>query len=118
MNLTVQQASHCQPPNAHVPIPITMASNVQVPAPNTSKQGVDRGLDRFQELEEKLAALKKRDTIVSLRPRPLAKEVYLEPFPAKYKQPSFTKYDGDSNPLDHIVQFESEFLRHNEKLMM
>lgn len=39
---------------------------------------------------------------------PLAKSIYNEVLPTKYKRPVFNKFYGDDNPQDHITIFELE----------
>ena len=35
--------------------------------------------------------------------RPLAEEIYDEVLPVKYKRPTFSKYNGEHNPWDHLA---------------
>lgn len=50
---------------------LAMASNTQILAPNNNQEGVDGSLDRLQYLEERLARMEKRHTIVGQGPKPL-----------------------------------------------
>lgn len=51
---------------------------------------------------------------------PLAKSIYNEVLPTKYKRPIFNKFYGDDNPQDHITIFELEcgIIVSNDKLKL
>lgn len=57
--LTAQKVPPCQPPNAHITTPLTVASNARVSAPNTTKQGASGDIDCVKQLEERLGAIEK-----------------------------------------------------------
>lgn len=59
-------------------------ASTQLPAPISNQQGADKGLDQFHQLEEKLAAMEKKDILVGRHPRLLAEDICSEPFPTKY----------------------------------
>ena len=67
-----------------------------------------------------IAQKDKEPSKVVKRLRPLADEVYTEILPEKYKRPTFTKFDGDGNPGDHVTIFEIECgtIVANEKLKL
>ena len=80
----------------------------------------------MQMMEDAMAALqiqvaRKRDdsaTEAMNKLRPLSEAIYNEELPDKYKHPTFTKYNGESNPWDHVTLFEIECgsIRRNGKL--
>ena len=54
---------------------------------------------------------KKKDdsaTEVIKKLRPLADEIYNEVMPERYKRPTFSKYNEETNPWDHVTLFEIE----------
>ena len=86
-------------------------------------QNVDH---KMQMMKDALAALqiqvaRKHDdsaTEVTRKLRPLAEEIYNEVMLERYKRPTFSKYNGESNPWDHVTLFEIECgsIRQNDNL--
>ena len=50
--------------------------------------------------------------------RPLADEIYEEALSEKYKRPTFSKYNGETNLWYHVTLFEIECgsISHNDNL--
>ena len=81
-------------------------------------------LNEIQSMKDAWAAFQiqtaKKGSVVEemKKERPLADEIYDEELPDKYKRPTFSKYNGESNPWDHVTLFEIECgsIRNNENL--
>ena len=110
-------------PTSQMPVPVTILPVTQpLPQPQvqlSTIQVAPMSDHCYEELKVEMDAqatliavlIGKKDkesTKATKRLRPLANEVYSEVLPEKYKQPSFTEFDGNGNPWDHITIFEIE----------
>ena len=56
----------------------------------------------------------------TLCPFPLDKDLYMPPFPKRVEMPKYNKYDGNSDPQDHVREFctqSMEFMHEPTYLM-
>ena len=99
--------------NDHLPqsqaCPPTIPVAPVVPVQDTRYDELKAAMDAQVTLIATLIASKGKESVEEVkRLCPLADEVYSESLPEKYKRPTFTKFDGEGNPVDHITVFEIE----------
>ena len=107
-----------QPQNAPGPQqPVRPGSNEQQEMPDPyydmAQQSILNEVHSMRDVVANLqieVAKKKADTATEMmkKLRPLSEDIYNEAMPERYRRPTFTKYNGDTNPWDHVTLFEIE----------